>query len=457
MFISVLSKIYVINLKRCTERKNHIINEFKRVGIQRSKYEFFDAVDKSTDEVKDLMLSNFVHKFPSCFRCKKMKCSCENNVLLDCQIGNWCSYINLMKEIVACDHKGLVMICEDDIKFSNMGVVILNNILEKKKLRKYGILGDEKEIPVLIRVGSCSSYVHIYNELPKFVKRRFAANPCFIINVAYAKSFLKNLVKINRTSDTYIHRTIPNIDKTVRDFSIIPQPIYELSAGGDRRFGSTIHPRKGDKRRNKHIKKIVCKNFLCIGYPQSGIKIVARYLKQMGKNGDSGWKMAVCDDSSVSMSVKDRTKLRGKFYFNNVVIVMRDPKDIIPDIVRMNKGGEKEGKRFLFMKKEIEKKFGDVLSDSGYSDVEMAILMLVYWYKLCEKVGSGNAVVCKIEDPVNGLKRFNESGVKIKTVKFNNKDSRNNSIDMGDVRDKIKELLKEFCVKYGYDDGWFTV
>jgi hypothetical protein len=41
IFNTLFNNIYVINLESCPDRKEHIINEFNRVGIE--KYEFFTA------------------------------------------------------------------------------------------------------------------------------------------------------------------------------------------------------------------------------------------------------------------------------------------------------------------------------------------------------------------------------------------------------------------------------
>ena len=74
IFNTVFDKIYVLNLKESTDRRAHIEAEFTRVGI--TKYDFFEAVSSESDEVKKMMNSNFVKKFPNCFRCDKKRCSC---------------------------------------------------------------------------------------------------------------------------------------------------------------------------------------------------------------------------------------------------------------------------------------------------------------------------------------------------------------------------------------------
>ena len=131
---NIISKIFVINLEKSIDRKAHIVDEFERIGIK--DYEFFKAVDKDSNQVKDLMISNFVKKFPPCFRCGKNKCRCQNNVLIKHQIGNWCSFINLMKKIIENKYNDLIMICEDDIKFADKYKVILDSLININNFKK---------------------------------------------------------------------------------------------------------------------------------------------------------------------------------------------------------------------------------------------------------------------------------------------------------------------------------
>ena len=118
------NNIYVVHLERSTERYEHIIKEFERVGIE--KYRFFNAVNYDDEQVKNLYLSGFIKKYPPCFRCDSDKCSCANNILIPQQVGNWCSFINLMREIIDKNYEGLVMICEDDIEFIGEHQKIIN-------------------------------------------------------------------------------------------------------------------------------------------------------------------------------------------------------------------------------------------------------------------------------------------------------------------------------------------
>ena len=62
IFNYIFNNIYVLNLKESINRKEHIKKEFNRVQIE--KYQFFEATPHDSDEVKNLMNSNFVKKVP---------------------------------------------------------------------------------------------------------------------------------------------------------------------------------------------------------------------------------------------------------------------------------------------------------------------------------------------------------------------------------------------------------
>ena len=83
----IFEKIYVINLKESIDRKNHMIQEFKRVGIV--NYEFFEATHYDDPSVKKFIEDGCVVSFPPCFRCGMNRCGCENNFLTKFQIANW--------------------------------------------------------------------------------------------------------------------------------------------------------------------------------------------------------------------------------------------------------------------------------------------------------------------------------------------------------------------------------
>jgi hypothetical protein len=75
-------------------------------------------------------------------------------------------------------------------------------------------------------------------------KEIIMANPCFIVNRQFAESFIDNLSQINTTSDIYIHNNLVKKDKTIQNFTIIPQIAYELSYSKKAIFKSEIRVNK---------------------------------------------------------------------------------------------------------------------------------------------------------------------------------------------------------------------
>lgn len=244
IFNNFFDNIYVLNLPESVDRKNHIIREFQRVGI--NKYEFFKATHFDSQEVKLLSESSLVKKFPDCFRCNRTRCNCENNFLTQFQVANWHSFINIFKDIIKNNYK-FVLICEDDVVFSFQYKRILNTLLSKKNFDKYKI---NMNMPLLIRIGTAFNPLN-HNSLsePIFTRNFTTCNPCFAINYEMAKTYLDNLKIINHTSDTYFHIDIPKKLRTVQSFTMFPFPVYELSfVKSIQKFDSLIRPSKSLRR-----------------------------------------------------------------------------------------------------------------------------------------------------------------------------------------------------------------
>ena len=370
MIPELINKIYVINLKSSYNRKKHIEEEFKRLKI--NNYEIFEATDKDSLQVQDMMKTDFVKKIPPCFRCNKIKCNCSNNILIKPQIGNWCSFINVMNDIIKNDYNDLIMICEDDVKFTNNGMDILNKMITKDNLEKYNI---SFEKPILIRAEQRNNFPPL-NKL-KLTKRITMGNACFIINKFYAESFINNLKVIDRTSDMYLQKEILKYDKNIQHFTIEPSPAYQLSDNKNAKFKSEIHPKGLDNkdkiRANNHFKRVEYKDYLCIGHPRCGTTSISYYLTQMGynvrhenmgKNGVSSWMLAIEDESYPWGNVKDKFR----YYFKNVIHVVRNPFDAIPAIILENKYSPCN-KSYKFRKKHIKKILNINLPDVDFNNL----------------------------------------------------------------------------------------
>ena len=291
----MISKIFIINLEECTERKIHMETQMKENNFK--NYKFIKGIDKDSDEVQNMMKTDYIFKYPPCFRCRKNQCKCSNNILIKHQIGNWCSFIHIMKKIINNKIKNLIMICEDDIVFNKNVHYILNNMINEKKFRDYNINIDK---PLLIRLEQRGPYEPI-NQL-KFTKKKYMSNACFLVNYHYAIQFFKNLKIIDRTSDMYIQRYIVNKDKSIQHFTVAPGICHQLSSGKNAKIESTIHPKgvnKDDKKRKKeHFKRvnqsnydILTKKYFDIQILNNGIKnkIINKFKKKtiIGKHNES--------------------------------------------------------------------------------------------------------------------------------------------------------------------------
>ena len=315
IFNDIFNNIYVINLKESVNRKIHIENEFKRVGIE--KYQFFEATPYDSEEVTNLMKNNLVKKFPTCFRCDKKRCDCENNYLTPFQLGNWCSFINLFNDIIKNDYE-FVLICEDDIVFTHQHERIINKLLSKKSFEFYKI---NMEMPLLIRLGTAfNPDNHNSNANPIFIKNYSLCNPCFAINKRMAIVYLHYLKIIDYHSDIYFHKKIPKNIKGVQYFTMYPYPVYELSFVKEKqKFESTVRP-------NNQPRRIEYKDFLFL----SSNLILNIFLKKLVKNigldiplekigyhGNINYFMILNED------------YKKKYYFENKIVILDNYHDDI--------------------------------------------------------------------------------------------------------------------------------
>lgn len=256
---NLIDKIFVINLEECFDRKNHIIQLFIKNNISSDNYEFFNGYNKNSNIVNNIINTDFCKKYPDCFRCNKKLCNCDNNIITPNQIGNWCSFIYLMKHIIDSNYANLILICEDDIDFIDNGFNIINHVINENFMKKNNI---DFNKPILLRLGSLKSNMHNFDGNLNNIyltKNKIMANPCFAINKLFAESFINNLNIINHTSDVYIHNILPKIDNQIQDFTLNPQPVYEHSFKCSK-FPSTIHPKGFDDKdkikQKNYIKKI---------------------------------------------------------------------------------------------------------------------------------------------------------------------------------------------------------
>jgi len=226
--------IYCINLKRCFDRKIHMIEQFKKIGI--NKYQFIEGVDKDDPLVKKTMESGMVFNSPPCFRCKKMVCQHDNNKLNPGQIGNWLSYQKIWKDMIKNQYQ-LSLICEDDLVFLNYTPKVMESVFSPNGKKKYGLRLNQ---PTLIRLGWLKSSDHQFKGQVRLNKAIKMSNPCHAINLAMAQKLVGHLQQIDCTSDIYIHARIA---PKYNHHTVFPPIAYELSYCKDPQFRSEIIPK----------------------------------------------------------------------------------------------------------------------------------------------------------------------------------------------------------------------
>ena len=391
-FCAIFDHVYVINLKRCLDRKAHTAREFARVGIE--QYEFIKAIDKDDPEVLQWIQSGKVAQFPSCFRCGKNRCDCANNILIPQHIGNWCSFIKVFKDILEKQYN-FCLICEDDLEFTPHFNTSIAKLFTEKSYKQHHI---DKKKPLLIRLGKAyekKTHTKKIGQKHRFTKQIHMSNPCFAINTAMAKLLLENINHIDHTSDVFIHKQIIERYPTIQHFTVIPFPVYELSFQGKMKFYSEIRPKGIDaedkiRQKNTLIKKEY-KEILCLAHPRCGSGYASFFLKQlgldighenMGKNGISSWMLAAEDvnypwgdigDEKASGSIR-------RYYFANTIHVLRDPISAIPSIILENQYS-RNNDSYLFRRKHISH---IALPENAveHNPIELAVKTYLAWNKL---------------------------------------------------------------------------
>lgn len=208
--------IYVINLRRSKDRRQHMASVFKNMNI--TNYAFFEASTPHSPSARQLRRSHRI----------------QSTWIREGRWGNWCSFIRVWKDIVKNQYK-LVLICEDDLHFRPQAKEIFNTLFDKSKLENFDF-----NRPLLLKLGS-SGYRAQYCKQKKIQwvpNNFFHCNPCYAINWHAAKVLLNGSKVIKQTSDLYAHKVAA---KKMQSYIATPLPIHDLSWDRRRRkFSSTV-------------------------------------------------------------------------------------------------------------------------------------------------------------------------------------------------------------------------
>lgn len=239
-----VKKAYIINVKDSIYRYNHTVYELSK--LSNLNFNIVKAFTPSSKEVINFYKDNLVKSFPVCFRCHKVVCDHQNNILIPRQVANFLSFKKVFELILEneFDNDSLFLILEDDFVLQptfTKSIKHLNKFIERNNL-------DQKFEPVLIRVGSHTKSIKRINfkfkylNLSTFTKDNYnMANPGFIINKYFCKLFLNEFKEIFTTSDDFIHKYLCK-NFNVLNYSIEPFFISQLSYGSAiNKFSSDIN------------------------------------------------------------------------------------------------------------------------------------------------------------------------------------------------------------------------
>lgn len=239
----------VVSLREDLERRAHIMRHLPQLKL--GPFSFVDAIDFKSQQVKDAYLGGRVKRFPTCFRCEKNTCRCENNVLIPQQVANWLSFRRVW-EMCAQHPDEFFLICEDDVTFHENSSTILKAFCEKFVPSK---------TKVLIRM--CASGQEPFQTLRgsdyELRDRVVMSNAAFVMNGRMACLLIDQFDLIETTSDIWIHRTMASRED-VQAVTIEPLLATELSFNKNyARFISRIHPKgidtEDEKRVFAHVKR----------------------------------------------------------------------------------------------------------------------------------------------------------------------------------------------------------
>lgn len=396
------NNVYCVSLASSVERREHIKHEMKKHKIK--KYEFVNAITKTDMIVEDAYSNGLVKLYPPCFRCGKIDCQCDNNVLIPTQVATFFSHKKVW-EIIAKQKDGMYLIIEDDIKFNSY--YKLMKIYFHKKINN--LYKDHLQEPLLLRLAWAHNEEHKFHKI-KFVEGLVKmSNPMYSINPSMAKILLENFKIIDTTVDVYTHL---HICTKYKNFTITPPLAYELSWSTGA-MSSLVRPRSkrieqlennnDDKAKqelkqyNEHIDRAIHRKLLAIGHPKTGAKHLSNLLKAygmkidhqaMGEDGIISWMFTVYDLNN-PFYLNKYAKSRYYASFENIIMFVQDPFTAIPNIIHENKSNEAS---YEFRRKHILKNMHIDLNTLE-NDLERAIENYYLWSKMAIEKNKPSLIV----------------------------------------------------------------
>lgn len=234
-------KTFCLTLERTKGRQERAVEELKKIGIK--DFTFFYGATPDHEEVKNAFRNGLVAKYPSCFRCQRPKCNCENNFMTPEQVACFVSYMRIFYYIAELKtNDNTFLLVEDDVEFEDYALEALEKSFEGDNPLSLGLT---TELPAFLSLGQ--------NYMPRAPKEKrvydgvvrwnnHTAEPCnvtFAFNKAFAKLAVHQFRGYITTSDLYIHQFL---HKRSLHHTLEPRISHDMSwSTGE--FKSTIHPK----------------------------------------------------------------------------------------------------------------------------------------------------------------------------------------------------------------------
>jgi GR25 family glycosyltransferase involved in LPS biosynthesis len=471
----LFDRVYVINLSASVDRREHIHSYFQSLGIE--NWVFIEALPQDADEVRQAFAQGRVASFPPCFRCGKISCGNDdcNNVLIPAQVANFLSHRRVWETIAREPQFALVV--EDDVVFEDYATGTLRDL-------RHALPAEQRipEIPVLLRLGWAIGEDHSRRTHFRLAPDIRMSNPAYAMSSAFAKKVLEEDVRVDMTSDQFLHSECAGKGTALTVFP----PIASDRSWSQGSIASLIHPKPAhsdylrsrgktgdaetnDLRVERHIKHIFARDILIVGHPRCGTGFAANVLRQCGldigheSNGADGiasWMFAVEDHAPYALAPLARN--RAALVWKRTILPVRNLADAAPSVIRENTHARPS---YQYRRKHILTHFGIDLNDCG-SELERALTSILKWIELAERLKPD--FTFRIEDQGSELALYlDQSGlapgardIALDLAPVNqDKAYRGTVYDKGEVSAEdwdaipvsLREQAREYCRRYGYE------
>ena len=180
-------KVYIVNLRKDTERKKNIVNELAKQNIK--NYKFIEAVDGNNLSKEDLK---------NCLYINKKKINIWNEKLTLSQIGCALSHIKIYQDFIKSNKKYALVFEDDAIFLENFTLNLQRLIIKNFKFEKQIFLLSELKEFIRKPIDKMGKY-----EAVKVTNAFFTH--AYLINKEAAKSILKFNYPVKTVADNFVY------------------------------------------------------------------------------------------------------------------------------------------------------------------------------------------------------------------------------------------------------------